>query len=85
MDDLDWYTHIIWPMFLTAFPVECSIDYSAFDVLMNYIKILGKYIDNKSWFIYQPLSGKKKKQEIPKMNLVDGQIIFFSDMTYNLL
>lgn len=25
-------------MFLTAFPVECSIDYSAFDILMNYIK-----------------------------------------------
>lgn len=77
MDDLDWYTHIIWPMFLSAFSVECSIDYSAFDALMNYLKILGKYIGNKSWLIYQPLSGKKNKQEMPKMNLVDGQIIFF--------
>lgn len=90
MDDLDWYTHIIWPMFLTAFSVECSIDYSAFDVLMNYLKILGKYIGNKSWLIYQPLSGKKK-QTRNTQNEPSGwadyiffwyDIQFFIDMTW---
>lgn len=72
-------------MFLTAFPVECSIDYSAFDVLMNYIKILGKYIGNKSWFIYQPLSGKKKNKTRNAQNEPSGwadYIFFWYDIQF---